>query len=79
MSNENANLSRRELLRALGQSIELMRVHATGYDKIPSAFGRTLEQNRSLNLQEIACRQELANKTNDPVTQDQVCYHTRSP
>ena len=41
-----------QLLRALRQGVELAGMQPTGHDEIARAFGRALEQDRRLDLQE---------------------------
>ena len=64
-----------QLLRALRQGIELARVQAAGHDEVACALWCALEQDRRLDLQKIACRQVLADKAHDAVTQHQVLGH----
>ncbi len=64
-----------QLLRALRQGVEFARVQAAGHDKVARAFGRALEQDRRLDLQEVARRQVLADKAHDAVAQHQVLRH----
>ena len=66
-----------ELLRALRQRIELAGLQAAGHDKVARAFGRALEQNRRLDLQEVAVGEVLANETDDLVAQHQILRHAR--
>ena len=66
-----------ELLRALRQGVELARVQAAGHDEVACAFGRALEQDRRLDLQEVARRQVVADEAHDAVAQHQVLRHAR--
>ena len=67
-----------QLLRALRQRIKLAGMQAAGHHEIACAFGRALEQDRRLDLEEIAIRQVLADKAHDAVSQHQVLRHARS-
>ena len=64
-----------QLLRALRQGVELAWMQAAGHDKVACAFGRALEQDRRLDLQEVALRQVLADKAHDAMAQRQVLGH----
>ncbi len=65
-----------ELLRRLGQSVEAAGVDPAGHQVVPCPFGSALDQNRGLDLDEAALIQEITDKLDHPVAENDVSLHT---
>jgi len=68
-----------ELLRALRQRIEVVRVQAARHDKVARPLRRALQQDRRLDLQKVALRQKLADEAHHMMAQFQIRQHARAP
>ena len=66
-----------EGLRALGQGVELARVHAARHHEVAGALRRALDQHRGLHLQEALAPQEVAHLQGHAVAQFEVPPHVR--
>ena len=64
-----------ELLRTLGQRIKFMGAQPAGDNKVARPFRRTLEQDRRLDLQEVAVGEIFANKAHKGMAQSQIAHH----
>ena len=67
-----------ELLRRLRQSVELAGVQPARNEIVSRALRRALDENRSLDVEEAAFAEEVADELHRPVAHDQHVTHSRA-
>ena len=66
-------------LRRLRQRVERAGMDARGHEVVARAFGRRLDQDRRLDLEEAALVEVVAHRFDDAVAHGEVALHARPP
>ena len=64
-----------ELLRALRQGVDVARLEPRRHEEVAGAFGRRLDEDRRLDLDEAVRVVDLADRLDEPAAQEQAAGH----